>query len=196
MLDQIKHWDEQLLLLINGHHNLVIDQMMWYFSEIWVWVPFYLLLTFFIFRKYKSKSWYILGAIIITIALSDQITSSLLKPLFERPRPSHDLRFEQILHILNNYRGGRFGFASSHASNTFALALMVSLVFRNRNFSVFIFCWASVVSFSRIYLGVHYPGDVLTGALIGLCCAWFAFYLLQRLDFHFKWQIGIKYSPN
>jgi undecaprenyl-diphosphatase len=87
--------------------------------------------------------------------------------LVERLRPSHDPVIGNQIHIVNNYRGGLYGFISSHAANTFAIAVFLALLFKRKVFTISIIIWASIVSFSRIYLGVHYPGDVLCGAILG-----------------------------
>jgi undecaprenyl-diphosphatase len=123
----------------------------------------------------------VLVCIALTILLADQITSTFMKPFFSRLRPTHDPELENLVHIVNGYRGGKFGFASSHAANTFGLAMFVFLLFRNRSKHVaWIFLWAAVVAYSRIYLGVHYPGDIIVGGFVGMICAFGCYHL-------FKW---------
>jgi undecaprenyl-diphosphatase len=168
MIDFLKELDTCCLLYINGHHTPFWDTVMWQLSDRFIWIPFYLALIGFIIYEYKKKSWMIFVGIFITILLSDQIASGIIKPLVERLRPTHNPTLAGMIHIVNNYRGGQFGFVSSHAANTFALAVFLSYLFRNWIFTLGLLCWAAVVSFSRIYLGVHFPGDVICGAFIGI----------------------------
>lgn len=168
MLDYLKQLDTQLLIFFNNHNSPFWDSVMWYFSGKYFWIPLYLCLLGFVIYKYRKQSWIILVGTIILILLSDQISSCIIKPLAERLRPSRDPSLAGLVHIVHNYRGGLYGFLSSHAANTFALALYLALLFRIKPFTWCIMIWAAVVSFSRIYLGVHYPGDVLCGALLGI----------------------------
>lgn len=168
MLDYLKQLDTQLFLFFNSHNNPFWDSVMWYFSGKYFWIPLYLCLLGYVIYKYRKQSWIILVGVIILILLSDQISSGIIKPLVERLRPSHDPSLAGLVHIVHNYRGGPYGFLSSHAANTFAFAVYIALLFRIKAFTWCILIWAAVVSFSRIYLGVHYPGDVLCGALLGI----------------------------
>jgi undecaprenyl-diphosphatase len=104
--------------------------------------------------------------VIITVALSDSI-SVLIKNLVERPRPSRNPEIANLVHIVNDYRGGMYGFVSSHAANFFGVATFLSHQFKHYRWSIFLFVWAIVVSYSRIYLGVHYPLDIIFGAILG-----------------------------
>ncbi|HON19216.1 MAG TPA: phosphatase PAP2 family protein [Salinivirgaceae bacterium] len=120
-------------------------------------------------------------AILITFILTEQ-ASNLIKVLIQRPRPSHNSELEGLLHFVNNYRGGQFGFVSSHAANTFGLATIVSLIFRNKTWVVAMFLWASIVAYSRIYLGVHYPTDILCGAALGILIAFMVYRGLKLIE--------------
>lgn len=179
MIEFLKNIDNHLFLILNGFHNAFFDKVMWYISSTTFWIPAYLILLAYFIFKYRKRSLYIVIAIAIIILISDQVASGIIKPLAERLRPSHEPTLKGLVHIVNGYKGGMFGFVSSHAANTFGLAIFLVLLFKNRYFSVVILLWASIVSYSRIYLGVHYPGDVIGGAIIGLLAAWMVFKLLN-----------------
>lgn len=190
MIDELLIWDLSLFELINGAHNTAVDTFMYYVSEKWPWIPLYLLCIGFVYKKEGWKGMGIfLVSIVVLIFLSDRITSGFMKPYFQRLRPCRleaDLEF--VVHIVREHCGGKYGFASSHAANFFALAGFLSRYFSqnvgNRKISFLIFGLASLVAYSRIYLGVHYPGDVIVGALIGLLAAWVSwqvFTLLKKL---------------
>jgi undecaprenyl-diphosphatase len=180
MMEYLLELDRDVFLALNSFHAPWLDPIMLYISNKVVWIPFYIVLAYFIFKQEGKKGVLVLVCIALTILLADQITSSIMKPYFERFRPSHDPALEGMVHIVNGDRGGRFGFASSHAANTFGVALFIFLLFRIRTQKVaWIFLWAGIVSYSRIYLGLHYPGDIIVGGLVGLVCAW-ACYILYR----------------
>jgi undecaprenyl-diphosphatase len=182
MIDNLIELDKKLLLYLNGLHTPWLDPFMLYISQTYIWIPLYLFLLFLILKNFRNESWCPLLGIFVTILLSDQITSGLMKPLFERLRPSREPLLEGMVHIVNGYRGGLYGFASSHAANTFGAALFSWLLLKGKHkWIVILFIWAAVVSYSRIYLGVHYPGDVLVGALIGILSAIAGFRLFQWL---------------
>lgn len=178
-MEVIKQIDQSLFLFLNELHSSFWDKAMFLFSSREIWIPFYLLIIYVIIKTFKRNSIYILILIGLSIALSDQF-SVLIKNLVERLRPSNDPSISNLVHLVNDYRGGTYGFFSSHASNSFTIAVIASLLFKNRMFSILIFVWAIVVSYTRVYLGLHYPGDILTGwfwgALIG-----FGFYKLILL---------------
>ena len=181
MLEHLIESDIQLFLWLNGFHSPFWDQIMWFVSGTIEWVPLYLVLTGYIIYRYRWQSIPIIVAVIIGITLADQIAVRVFKEVFERLRPSHNPEIQHLIHFVNNYRGGAYGFVSNHAANSFALAVMLSLVFKNKVFSVCILLWAMLVSYSRIYLGVHYPGDILGGALLGAGIAWLVYFLFQKL---------------
>lgn len=161
--------DARLLLIVNGAHSPFFDAVMWCISGRWIWVPFYIVLTYMLFRRF---SWKRATLCLITIGLiilaADQTCASLIRPEVCRLRPANlNNPLSHLVHVVNGYRGGRYGFPSCHAANTFALAMFMSLIFRNKRFTVMMFSWAIVVSYSRMYLGVHYFGDLFCGASVG-----------------------------
>lgn len=181
MLEHLIAFDKSLLLSINGCHNDFFDHFFWIFTHLQTWIPTLLVFLFFVIQTKKREAVFILLGLVLTIVLSDQISSSIIKPIFERFRPSHDPSLNGLVHLVKNYAGGRYGFVSSHSANSFGVALFMSLLFRNKVLSISFFCWAFLNSYSRIYLGVHFPFDILGGALVGLGAAYLSFYLLKKL---------------
>ncbi len=169
MIEILKQIDTWLLLLINGWHSPFFDSVMWAISTKTVWIPLYLLLLYLLYSQYKKEAFLIFLSCIVAVALADSLSVALFKDVFMRFRPSHNPSLEGMVHIVNNYKGGNYGFISSHAANTFAVAFFINH-FLKRSYSYFtylIFSWAALVCYSRIYLGVHYPGDILGGAAFG-----------------------------
>lgn len=161
--------DEQLFVFLNGLHVPFLDGFMSLITARNTWIPFYLLLIFYIGRTFPIKQAIIFVLYLIAaVGLADFITSGLMKPFFERPRPCHNEALAGFVHIIDGHCGGKYGFASSHAANSFALFGGISCIFRDRKgFVKVLLLWAILVSYSRIYVGVHYPGDIMVGALIG-----------------------------
>lgn len=175
--------DARLLLIVNGAHSPFFDSVMWCISGRWIWVPFYAVLAYLLFRR---MSWKRASICLVTIGLiilaADQTCATLIRPEIGRLRPANlNNPLSSFMHVVNGYRGGRYGFPSCHAANTFALAVFMSLVIRHKWFTVMMFSWAFVVSYSRMYLGVHYFGDLFCGATIGSLFAVLFYYLQNYL---------------
>jgi undecaprenyl-diphosphatase len=181
MIETLEHIDQHLLLWLNSQHSVFFDGFMYLVSDKYIWIPFYLVILVFMIRKYRCKSIWIILAVVVLITLSDQI-SNLLKYGIKRPRPCKDPEISYLVHIVNQYCSGAYGFVSAHAANSFALATFVAYLSRKKWITTGMFIWASVVSYSRIYLGVHYPGDVICGAIIGAMLAWIIHFLLKRFN--------------
>lgn len=179
-LNLLKSWDKDLLLFLNGMHSPLWDYSMTLFTITPTWLIFYATILTIIVRKHGKKSLFIIVAIALMILCADQF-SGILKHTVQRLRPSNDPAFSQLIHVFFK-KGGQFGFVSAHAANTFAIATFTSLFFRNRKYSLFIFPWAIIISYSRIYLGVHYPGDVFCGALLGIIVGIGIFKLLNYAE--------------
>lgn len=176
MIDQLIEFDKELLRFLNGYHTPWLDPVMLFLTETLAWLPLYVFLLYLVIKEYKKESWIILLGIALTILLADQITASIMKPYFARLRPSREPTLEGLIHLVQGYKGGQFGFASSHAANTFGAATFFFLVFGNtKRWVIWLFVWAAFMTYTRIYLGVHYPGDVLIGGAIGMICGWIGF---------------------
>jgi undecaprenyl-diphosphatase len=182
MIEFLLQLDRDVFLALNGFHSAWLDPIMYVLTARAVWIPLYAFLLYLVVKDYWKQSWVVVIGIVLTILLADQVTTSIMKPYFERLRPSHDPSLENLVHIVNEYRGSRFGFASSHAANTFGLATLFFLLMgKKRRWISLLFAWAAVVTYSRIYLGVHYPGDLIVGALVGALAALLCFKLIQWL---------------
>jgi undecaprenyl-diphosphatase len=183
MMDDLIKWDKELLLYLNSFHVDWLDPVMMAFTKTLFWLPLYAFLVYFIVRNYGKACWIPLIGIAITILLADQITSGFMKPFFARLRPSREPDLQGLVHLVDGYMGGVYGFASSHAANTFGTATFFWLLFRDtRKWIILLFPWAIVMTYTRIYLGVHYPGDILVGGLIGIASGWAGYRLVVALQ--------------
>ena len=186
LLQHLIDLDTTLLLEINSHHSPFFDVFMPLYSGKWVWVPFYASLVFVIARNYSWKVTLLsllTAAVIITF--SDQVSAQLLRPEVERLRPSNlQNPISETVHVVNGYRGGNYSFPSAHAANSWALVTYIILLFRRKWLSLMMVAWAVLMCYSRMYLGVHYMGDLLAGMIIGAIGAMIMYWIFSSFSHH------------
>ena len=193
MLEQLLHIDTEILLAINGWHAPWADTLMWIISAKATWIPLYLLLIGLLVWRYRkpvmtSVKWLqkvpacvvMIAMIGLAVGAADFIASGILKELVARPRPTRVPELEGVLHLVNGYRSGRYGFVSSHAANTMVCALLFSMIWRNKIATIGLMLWVAANCYSRMYLGVHYPLDILGGLMVGCLVAMTAYVLLWK----------------
>jgi undecaprenyl-diphosphatase len=193
MLERLIHIDTEILLAINGWHSPWADTLMWIISAKTTWIPLYLLLIGLLVWRYRQPAstpikWLqkvpacVMMIVVIGLAVgaADFIASGILKDLVARPRPTRVPELEGVLHLFNDYRSGQYGFVSSHAANTMAVALLFSLIWRSKIATFGLMLWVAANCYSRMYLGVHYPTDILGGLIVGSLVAVVGFWGLRR----------------
>ena len=175
--------DTDLLLWLNSAHNAFFDVFMMLFTGKWIWIPMYLSLAYLLLKNMTAKqAMMCIVAIALVIVVTDQMSSSLIRHAVGRLRPANlENPISSMVHIVDGYRGGRYGFPSSHAANSFGLVFFLYFLMRRSPLPAFLMVWAIVNCYSRIYLGVHYPGDILCGALVGLLGATIVWLIYRRL---------------
>lgn len=184
-MEELIFLDKELTLFLNGLNNPFFDAFFYAITSKIIWVPLYLALLWMIFRKQGGRGLMTVVVVALAVLIADQLTSGLMKPLFERLRPSHDDVLQYLVHTIDGYRGGLYGFASSHAANCFAIASFFILVVRRWSLSIALSLWALANSYGRVYQGVHFVGDILVGALIGIIIGRIVYEVYLHLVLHF-----------
>ena len=183
MFESLELYDRDIFLFLNGCHSPLLDSFMFYVSQIWVFFPLFFYWLYLAYRKEGLKKLLILlGFMIVLVTLTDQ-TSNQIKHAVKRYRPTHNLEIAAQVHTVNDYKGGQYGFFSGHASNTFGIAMFLSLLFvgESKFIRLSFFLWAGLTAYSRIYLGVHYPSDITVGILTGLFWGYIVYRLAQNV---------------
>lgn len=172
--------DKSLFLFFNGMHSTFFDGVMFAISGKFTWIPLYATVLYVIIERWKKDGVIAILAIVLCLILADQLSSHLIKELVQRPRPSHANELKGLVHLVRDYTGGAYGFVSSHAANSVGFAMLTILIFKRSSYSIAIAFWAFLVGYSRVYIGVHYPFDVIGGVFVGLFSAYICFELLKR----------------
>ncbi len=180
MLQQLLELDKDLFLYLNNAGGGFCDDLMIFFTNPKAWYPLYFVIIGTTIFKYKTKGLYIILALIIAVALADQICSGLLKPLIGRLRPCHDINLTGMFRLLVTC-SGKYSFCSSHAGTSFALASSIYFIFGQKKWLTLFFVWAFFIAYSRVHVGVHYPLDIICGGLIGFLCGYFVFLSLKSV---------------
>lgn len=182
MPEFLKEIDTKLFLLINNHHCNFCDIIFYWASYRFTWIPLYIFLAFLLYKNFRNEFWKILIAVAVLILLTDQL-SVLIKNEVMRYRPCHNLILQSQIHLVNGECGGQFGFVSSHAANSSGLALFLIFLLRRKVkwLAFVLLIWCFIVSYSRIYLGAHYPLDVLGGWILGIFLASIIVYFYKKI---------------
>ncbi len=174
--------ERDLFFMLNGSDSQLLDDWMWTVSGRFVWIPLILIILFLFFYRTPHKQALVVTLFFILVfVLSDQLSSGICKPFFERFRPTHHPDFKELVDMVNGYRGGKYGFISGHATNSFGIALFLSLLFRHRGVTLTALSWAALNSYTRIYLGVHFISDIVAGMLAGSLLAFLLYQLMMLL---------------
>ena len=170
LVENLKAIDQHLFLTLNGLHHPFFDFLFFWISKEWIWLPLYLWIVYQFYLKYPKTFWKLIVIGILLVVVTDQTSSHLIKNFFKRYRPTHHLVIGPLTHIVNNYQGGLYGFVSSHAANTMGFAIYAGLSLKKQmpRLLPILMVWSLIVCYSRIYLGVHYPIDVMGGIIIGI----------------------------
>jgi undecaprenyl-diphosphatase len=182
MIDALELLDRNLFLMINGWHSPIADRLMWFVSKTWPTVLFVLAFGGIVYRRLGSKKMveFLVGCCIV-LACTD-LTSNGMKHGVKRARPTHHLEIGKTVHVVNDYRGGEYGFFSGHAANTFGVTTFIFLCLNwiSLKKRLWLFVYPLIVAYSRIYLGVHYPSDVIAGTADGLIFGSLGFLVMNR----------------
>lgn len=180
--------DSQLFLFLNGLHADWLDPIMIAITKMWVWLPIYLFLVYLTIKQYGKRCWMIFLAVGLVVLCSDQLSAHVCKPVFQRLRPCYNIDFQELIYLPKGMAGGHYGFVSSHAANTFAIGTFLTAALRKNTKWIgwLLFMWAFLSSYSRIYIGYHYPADILCGAVLGILIGLIIWKLYQILEKRFR----------
>lgn len=178
-MGEIIHFDKQLLLMLNGSDSLFLDSLIMTLTTAQTWIPLYVGLFYVVIKANRNLRdiLMVIAAAGLCVLLAGAVDDEIVKPLVARWRPTHDPEIGHLVDTVNGYRGGNYGFFSAHAANTFSIAIFFSLLMRQRLFTAFMVCWSLVNCYTRLYLGVHYPGDITVGLLWGGFVGWLVYRL-------------------
>ncbi|MBQ8154444.1 MAG: phosphatase PAP2 family protein [Prevotella sp.] len=196
-MEEIIQLDKQLLLMVNGSDSTFLDYLILTLTNGITWIPMYVGLLYVVIKSNKNfrEVLLILAAAGVCYLLAGAVDDGIVKPLVARWRPTHDPEIGSLVDVVNNYRGGNYGFFSAHAANTFSIAIFFSLLMRQRMLTFFLVGWSLLNCYTRLYLGVHYPGDITVGLLWGGFVGWLVYQLYRRITIPAKYDIRYCYVP-
>lgn len=196
-MEEIIQFDKQLLLMVNGSDSLFLDNLIMTLTNAKTWIPLYLGLFYVVLRTNKKvyDVLLILAAAGLCALLAGAVDDQIVKPLVARWRPTHDPEIGDLVDVVNGYRGGNYGFFSAHASNTFSIAIYFSLLMRRRLLTISLVLWSLINCYTRLYLGVHYPGDILVGLLWGGFVGWLVYRIYCRFTIPATYTMRNCYVP-
>ena len=195
MLEYLNDIDTDALLAVNGLHDMFQDAFWWMVSAKWSSALLVLALLWILLHQNRRHALLMLAMLALAVLVADQVSSGLIKHLVERLRPTHDPSLDNMVHVINGYRGGMYGFVSSHAANFFAVATLISFVMRHRLVTCSLFMWALLQCYSRVYLGVHYPGDIMGGIVVGMLTGWLVWCLMRWIQHRWRLPQGHYIRP-
>ena len=189
-METLSNIDSDLFLFLNGLHADWMDKVMVLVTDMWAWIPLYILLIYWAVRQYGKRCWWIILAVVLVVLCTDQLASHVCKPVFQRLRPCYNADFQDLIHLPKGMAGGKYGFVSSHAANTFGIAAFLTPALRKYRpwTAIVLYLWAFISSYSRIYIGYHYPGDILCGAILGILIGLILWKVFQLIVVRKLWK--------
>lgn len=196
-MEEIIQFDKQLLLMVNGSDSTFLDWVVMTLTNAKTWIPLYLSLFYVVMKANRNvrEVLLILAASGLCVLLAGTIDDEIVKPLVARWRPTHDPQIGSLVDVVDGYRGGNYGFFSAHASNTFSLALFFSLLMRQRLLTIGLVLWSLTNCWTRLYLGVHYPGDITVGLIWGAIVGYSVYRLYCRVTTPAQYARKLTYIP-
>ena len=182
LFDQLIAFDKQLLLQVNGSESLYLDRLIRILTNAVTWIPLYLSLFYIVIRNNETaaKILLVLAGAGLCVFFAGSLDDMIVKPTVARWRPTHDPEIGLLVDIVDGYRGGKYGFFSAHAANTFSIAVYFCWLVRSKLLSLALVLWSFTNCYTRLYLGVHYPGDILVGLTWGFIVGTAVYFLIRR----------------
>ena len=196
-MEELIHLDKELLLWLNGSDSLFMDSLIMTLTNAKTWIPLYLSLFYVVLKSNATVKdiLLVLAAAGACVLLAGTIDDTIVKPLVARWRPGHDPEIGMLVDTVDGYRGGNYGFFSAHAANTFSIAIFMSLLMRQRLLTIFLVGWSLLNCYTRLYLGVHYPGDITVGLIWGALVGSFVYWLYCRVTIPARYERRLTYIP-
>lgn len=189
---KIQDMDMQVLSLFNGSDNIMLDQMVQILTSGLTWIPLYVMLFFIVMRNNETMGQIalVVGSAIFCVLFADGLVDGIIKQLAERWRPSNDPTFKYMVQVVDDIRPKGYSFCSAHAANTMSLAVFFSLLIRSKMLTITLVIWSLINCWTRLYLGVHYPSDILCGMIIGIIVGILVYLLYYKINLRISPKIN------